>query len=316
MGMGVIVVGVLLLFSYRQIDRLSYPIYLFTLLLLALVAVKGHSVLGAQRWLQLGPLVLQPSEVIKPAIVIALSKYFYARKSQQLMDLRGVFLPCLITLVPAILILKQPDLGTAIIVVIVAGSMILFAGVERKILITTAALFILAVPVAWNFVLHDYQKNRLYTFLNPEKDAKGKGYQTIQSRIAIGSGELFGKGYLNGTQTKLRFLPKQHTDFAFSTFAEEFGFVGSLVVLFLYASLCLLGIQIAQTAKDPFGMYLAFGMTILIGWQAVINLSMEAGILPVVGVPIPLFSYGGTSLLSTLLAIGILMNISMRKYLF
>ncbi len=306
----------LLFFDYRVIERLAYPVYALALVLLVFVLVKGRAALGAQRWLQVGPLSIQPSELIKPAVVFALARFFHRRRDTGPMGFRNVLLPALLAGVPVVLILKQPDLGSALIVICVSGAMILFAGVQRKLILSLAMLLAVAVPLAWNFGLHDYQRDRIYTFLSPEKDARGKGYQAIQSRIAIGSGELVGRGYLKGTQTKLQFLPKQHTDFIFSNFAVEFGFLGSVVILFIFCSFTLLGVNVAQTSKEKFGMVLAFGLAMLVGLQAWINLAMEAGLLPVVGVPLPLFSYGGTSLLTTLLAIGILLNISMRRYLF
>jgi rod shape determining protein RodA len=315
-GIGMLVIIFLLFPDYRILERLSYPIYFVSLFLLFLVLIKGRTALGAQRWLQLGPLSIQPSELIKPAMVMVLAKYLYSRRDQRPMGFGGMILPGLIAGVPMALILKQPDLGTSIIVGVIAAVMILFAGVQKKVLFTLLIIGMVAVPLVWQFGLHQYQKDRVYTFLSPEKDAKGKGYQTIQSRIAIGSGQLIGKGYLKGTQTKLQFLPKQHTDFAYSSFAEEFGFFGSIVIIFLYASLIFLSVNVAQTARERFGMMMALGMATLIGSQVWINLGMEMGMLPVVGVPLPLFSYGGTSLLSTMLAIGVLLNISMRRYVF
>ncbi|MFH1018845.1 MAG: rod shape-determining protein RodA [Pseudomonadota bacterium] len=313
-GMGVLLA--LLFFDYRLVERMAYPIYVLALILLAFVLFKGKVALGAQRWLQIGPLSIQPSELIKPAVVLAFARFFHRRHDTGPLGFRHFIGPALLAGIPVVLILKQPDLGTALIVTCVSGAMILFAGVQKKLILSLAALLAVAGPVAWTYGLHDYQKDRITTFLSPEKDARGKGYQTIQSRIAIGSGELLGRGYLKGTQTKLQFLPKQHTDFIFSNFAEEFGFLGTALILFLYASFTLLGVNVALTSKEQFGMLLAFGLAVLVGAQAWINLAMESGLLPVVGVPLPLFSYGGTSLLATLAAIGMLLNISMRRYLF
>ncbi len=313
--------GVLIAFAatlpdYRVLKRVGYPIYGMVLFLLAFVLVKGKTALGAQRWLQVGSFSIQPSEMAKLAIVLCLAQYFQNRREKKSMGFLDLILPVLLALFPFVLILKQPDLGTALVLAFVAASMTLFMGVERKVLVIIFITILGAAPMAWKFLLHDYQKDRVVTFLNPEKFAQGKGYQVIQSKIAIGSGELIGKGYLKGTQSKLEFLPKQHTDFIFSNFAEEFGFLGSIFVLFLYLSFCLLGLNVSLTAKDEFGMVLAFGLTALISCQAVINLGMEMGALPVVGITLPLFSYGGTSLLTSLVAIGFLLNISMRRFIF
>jgi len=313
---GVVIAFFALFFDYRHLQRLAYPIYVIILIALVLVLIKGRIALGAQRWLQLGPLSIQPSELAKVAVAFCLARYFHARRSGSQMNFLDLIVPGLLTVIPFILILRQPDLGTGLIVVSVAGALILFAGVQRRVLITIALAGLVMAPIAWKFVLRPYQQDRVRTFINPEKYALGKGYQIIQSKIAIGSGELTGKGYLKGTQSKLQFLPKQYTDFVFSNFAEEWGFVGSVILLSLFALFSFLGLNVAYSAKEPFGMMLAFGLTALILSQAAINLGMEMGLLPVVGVTLPLFSYGGTSLVTTLFTVGILLNISMRRYMF
>lgn len=315
-SLGLFLILILVFIDYRILERLAYPIYVLTLLLLVVVLFMGKSAQGAQRWIPLGPVTLQPSELAKIAMAICLAKYFHSQRRQEPMGFAALFKPFLLTVLPFVLILKQPDLGTSLIVLSVSASMILFMGVRRSVIITLVLGFLASAPLAWKFVLRPYQKDRVISFLNPEKFPLSKGYQVIQSKVAIGSGQLVGKGYLKGSQSKLQFLPKQHTDFVFSNFAEEFGFVGSMIILALYASLAILGLNVALNAKEAFGMMLAFGLTMLIACQAVINLGMETGALPVVGMTLPLFSYGGTSLLVSFVAIGILLNISMRRFMF
>jgi rod shape determining protein RodA len=315
-GLGLALALLVMLVDYRLLAHLAYPIYVVILILLAIVLFKGKAALGAQRWISLGPLSIQPSELSKLAVVFCLAKYFHTRREKEQLGFAGLLWPALLTGVPFLLILKQPDLGTGLVVASVAISLILFFGVKLRVIVIALLIAGASVPLVWKYALHGYQKDRVITFLAPEKFSQGKGYQVIQSMIAIGAGELTGKGYLKGSQSKLQFLPKQYTDFVFSNFAEEFGFLGSAFLLFLFASLALLCLNVSFTAKETFGMFLAFGLTAMISCQAVINLAMESGALPVVGITLPLFSYGGTSLLTTMMAIGLLMNISMRRYIF
>ena len=313
-SVGLVIMALILFFDYRILERVSYLFHAATILLLVLVLFKGKAALGAQRWLQLGPISVQPSELVKITMALALAKYFQTRSGP--ISLWGLFWPAVLTMIPVALILKQPDLGTSIIVVFVSGAMVLFVGVKKKVILMALVCAVVTGPMVWQYGLRPYQKDRVYTFLNPEKDALGKGYQIIQSKIAVGSGQLTGKGFKKGSQTKLQFLPKQHTDFVFSNFAEEFGFLGSAFVLILYALFSILGLNVALTAKDRFGLMLGVGLTTLVISQVWVNLGMEIGLLPVVGVTLPLFSYGGTSILTTLLCVGILLNISMRRYVF
>jgi len=214
-----------------------------------------------------------------------------------------------------LLILKQPDLGTALLIFFIGGTMALFAGIRRR---TLGLLGCLGGLVAWAgwYKLHDYQRERILTFLDPERDPLGSGYHIIQSKIAVGSGGFLGKGFMAGTQSQLSFLPERHTDFAFSVFAEEWGFSGCLVLIALYLLLLLWGIYIARRAADRFGMFLALGVTAMLFWHIVVNLGMVIGLLPVVGVPLPLFSYGGTSMITTMIGVGLLLNVSMRRFVF
>lgn len=313
---GILIALTLSVIDYRVMEKFSEALYWFTIFLLLMVLFFGKVSQGAQRWIQLGGLAIQPSEPMKIAIVIMLARYFQRKYDGRRLGFVELIVPFLYCLIPFLLILKEPDLGTSLVVFCTGLSMILFVGIRRNILVFGLILVMILIPVAWKFVMHDYQKDRVLTFINPEKYALGKGYQVIQSKIAIGSGELTGKGYLKGTQSKLQFLPKQHTDFAFSNFAEEFGFIGSTILLGLYASLGILGFNIALTARDSFGMYIAFGLTTLVVSQAIVNLGMEIGLLPVVGITLPLFSYGGSSLITTMIALGILLNISSKRFIF
>jgi rod shape determining protein RodA len=229
--------------------------------------------------------------------------------------LRDLWLPAIILIIPFVLIVKQPDLGTALVLIFIAASMLLFAGLQRQTLIALGFAGVGTAVAGW-FMLHNYQKARILTFMNPEADPLGSGYHIIQSKIAVGSGGFWGKGFMAGTQSQLSFLPERHTDFAFSVFAEEWGFSGSMVLLLGYLFLIVWGIYVARRAADRFGMFLAIGVTSMIFWHIVINLGMVIGLLPVVGVPLPLFSYGGTSMITTMIGVGLLMNVSMRRFMF
>ncbi|HMQ10246.1 MAG TPA: rod shape-determining protein RodA [Oligoflexia bacterium] len=314
--LSVMVAAGIALFDYRLWSRYVYPIYGLTLLILLYVLFFGKTSQGAQRWIRIAGVAFQPSELAKISVVLTMAKYYSEKRDFGAMGIVQLIKPILLMLLPFLLVLKQPDLGTALIL---AGSgviMTLFVGVEKKIVITTVVLMLASVPLVWKYMLHPYQKDRVVSFLNPEKYPLSKGYQVIQSKIAIGSGQFFGKGYLKGTQSKLQFLPKQHTDFVFSNFAEEFGFMGSFFLIALYTALGVLGFSIALHARDSFGLFLALGTTCLLLTQTIINLGMEIGMLPVVGMTLPILSYGGSSLLTTFVGVGILMNVSLRRYLF
>jgi len=303
-------------FDYHALERLAWHIYLLTIILLVLVMVIGMISKGAQRWLNLGFINIQPSELAKLSIVIILAQFFSTHGEYPDYRLRDLWQPFLLILVPCLLIGEQPDLGSALVLAIVAFSIILLMKVRwTSLFILIATTLVAAVPCYFT-LLNEYQKKRIHTFLNPESDPLGAGYHIIQSKIAVGSGLLTGKGYLKGTQTRLHFLPEQHTDFAFSVWAEEWGFFGSIFLLILYLFLILWGINIAKNSKDKFGSTLAIGITALVFWQMVINVGMTIGLLPVVGIPLVLFSYGGSSVLATMLGMGLLMNISIRRFMF
>ena len=315
LAVGLGVMCVTLTYDYRHLEKLSYPIYIITIVLLLAVMFGGKMVSGSRRWLPLGPLSLQPAELAKIAIILALATYFNRRPRMEAMRLKDLIVPGILVLIPVGLIIKQPDLGSGILVVLVAASIILFVGVRWRTLVGCGLTMVMLSPVIWHF-LKDYQRQRVLTFLDPGKDPLGAGYHILQSMIAVGSGQFWGKGFLQGTQSQLYFLPEQHTDFVFSVFAEEWGFVGSAVLLLLFTALALWGLSVARDCKERFGHLLALGVTALIFWQIFINLCMVTGFLPVVGIPLPLFSYGGSSLITTLLGVGFLLNIRMRRYLF
>ncbi|MFH1950134.1 MAG: rod shape-determining protein RodA [Pseudomonadota bacterium] len=301
--------------NYYVLERLAYPVYFFTIVLLILVLIVGKVMSGSQRWLSLGAVSFQPSELAKIAIVLVLAKFFSERGDYREYRLRDLWQPFVLTAIPCFLILKEPDLGSALFLGLVSFSVILIVKVYWKSLVILAGSSLLAAPLIW-FGLREYQQKRVLSFLSPDMDPLGAGYHINQSKIAIGSGQFWGKGFLKGTQTRLHFLPEQHTDFVFSVLAEEWGLAGSIALLLIYLFLILWGLNIAKSSKDRFGSILAAGIVAIIFWQVAINVGMVTGLLPVVGIPLILLSYGGSSLITTMAAIGILMSISMRRFMF
>jgi rod shape determining protein RodA len=312
MGFGLLIL--ILFFDYHTFIRYAYPFYLFCLLLLVMVMLLGRTTSGSQRWLQMGFFSFQPSELTKIALVLALTRFFTENENPQGYRLRDLLTPFLLLAIPLLLVFRQPDLGTSTLLILIFLSMLTFMGVQAKTWLTLGGGCAVAAPLFWYF-LKDYQKIRLLTFLNPDLDPLKAGYHIMQSKIAVGSGTFWGKGFLKGTQSQLHFLPEQHTDFVFSVWAEEWGFLGSFLLLFLFLLLISRGLKIANTSKDRAGTLLALGITAMLFWQTFVNVGMVVGILPVVGVPLPLFSYGGTSVIATLMGIGVLMNISMRRFM-
>jgi len=302
-------------FDYHLLERLAYLIYFFSISLLVLVLVLGEIYSGSQRWLNIWGITFQPSEFFKITLIIVLAAYFADHGEYTEYRLRDLWRPFLLIIVPFLLIIKQPDLGTALILIFISFSIILFMKVNWKSLLILIMISLLSAPFIW-FNLKDYQQKRILSFLNPGSDPLGSGYHIIQSKIAVGSGLLWGKGFLKGTQTHLHFLPEQHSDFAFSVMAEEWGFVGSAFLLILYLLLILWGINIAKNSKDMFGTILAVGIVSIVFWQLIINVSMAIGLLPVVGIPLVFLSSGGSSIISTMAGMGLLMNISMRRFMF
>jgi rod shape determining protein RodA len=301
------------LFDYRLLMTWNYLLYGIVVCLLLASLLFGGSIAGTQRWIDLGFFRLQPSEPAKLMLVISLASYYYRRDTGRGFTIGQLLVPMALTGLLFILVLQQPDLGTALMFAGIFISMTLFVKLKWStvgiILGSCSAL----IPIGWIFFLKPYQRQRIQTFLNPESDPTNSGYHILQSKIAVGSGLKFGKGYLKGTQGHLHFLPERHTDFAFSVWAEEWGFAGALFFLAIYFFMILWGLNVCLVSRDKFGVLLAFGIVSLIFWQAIINLLMVMGFLPVVGIPLPLFSYGGSSLMTTLIGIGLLMNIRMRR---
>lgn len=316
MGMGVLVMLAALVPDYRRLERAGPFIFVAGVAGLIAVLAIGPIIKGAQRWLIVGPVRLQPSELFKIIMVVIFARLLARRQSNASLGLLDLILPAAIAAVPAVLILKQPDLGTAMLVVLTSATFLLIVPVRIRTVLSLGISGLAFVTVAWIFYLHDYQKQRISTFLNPDLDPLGTAYHAIQSQIAVGSGGIFGTGWRQGSQTQLDFLPEQQTDFVFSVLGEEWGFVGAATICLVYVALMIRGLMIARASKDLFGAYLAIGVTGMFFWAGTINVGMVIGVLPVVGVPLPLFSYGGSSLLTCMLGIGLLMNVSMRRYLF
>jgi rod shape determining protein RodA len=305
-----------MLVDYQQLKRVSLWLYILALLLLFAVLFIGKDVNGSKRWLELGGFQFQPSEFMKIAIVIYLSSYFSSQETSPYPDLKKLALPVFLVMIPVLVILTQPDLGTAITILAISGTVIFFVGIRWRYIISGALLIAPLLYPVWEHVLKPYQKRRILILLRPDLDPLGAGYHIRQSKIAIGSGMLWGKGFLNGTQNKLHFLPEKHTDFIFSVWAEEWGFVGCFVLLTLFALLIVLCLRVARRSKDRYGSLLVVGMTGLVLWQVLINIGMVIGLLPVVGITLPFVSYGGSSLITLCLAIGLIENVSMRRYIF
>lgn len=287
--------------------RHAYTIYVLALLMLIVVEIAGHTAMGATRWLRVGSVNLQPSEFMKLALIFALARYFHMINQEDVGRISYLFLPLFMIALPVLLILKQPNLGTALITTMISGAIFFVAGVRlwKFGLVISGALA--AIPVAWRF-MHDYQKKRVLTFLNPESDPLGDGYNIIQSKIAIGSGGFTGKGFLHGSQSQLEFLPEHQTDFIFTTFAEEFGFMGGIFMLGLLAIIIITGTLISLRCHNHFGRLVATGITTMFFLHVFINIGMNMGMLPVVGTPLPLLSYGGTILITMLVGFGFLLN--------
>lgn len=311
------IIGLVLMVAVALVDvriwlRIAYPLYGAMLVLLIAVEIMGHMGMGAQRWINLGFFVLQPSELMKLTLVLALAKYFHSLSLEDISHPIKLIAPLLMVLVPVTLVLMQPNLGTAMLLLLASGAMFFAGGVRWWKFVIVIALAAAIMPYAWHH-LHDYQKARLMTFLNPSADPLGTGYNILQSKIALGSGGLFGKGFGQGTQSQLQFLPEKHTDFIFVVLAEEFGMMGALFLLGLYFLLILYGFMIALTTRNQFGRLTAFGLTTTFFLYVFVNVAMVTGTIPVVGIPLPLVSYGGTAMLTLLLGCGLLLGISVHR---
>jgi rod shape determining protein RodA len=315
LGTGAAVMILAFSIDYQWFERFAYPAYVIGLLMLLAVLLFGKTVSGSRRWLDLGFVVAQPSELMKPLLVIALARFFARQEKKGGYRLRELWLPALMVLLPVALIAMEPDLGTAALLLAISVSVILFVGVSPSSLMVLGGFAFGSLPLFW-FLMKGYQRQRILTLLDPGRDPLGAGYHIIQSKIAVGSGKFWGKGFLQGTQGQLRFIPEHHTDFIFTVLAEEWGFVGSMLLLTLFLCFLLRGLNVARRSRDQFGSLLAFGTTAIVFWHVVINVAMVLGMLPVVGIPLPLVSYGGSSAVVTLASVGILLNVAMRKFVF
>ena len=292
--------------------RMAYPFYIVSVLMLVAVDVMGKGAMGAQRWLDFKVIQIQPSELMKIALVMALARYYHHLSREQVERILYAVPPVLAMLVPVALVMVQPDLGTAM-VLLLAGTTVMFAaGVKLWKFLLAGLLAIGSLPVAWS-MMRDYQRGRVLTFLDPDRDPLGAGYHITQSKIAIGSGGLQGKGFGEGTQSALNFLPEKHTDFIFTMWTEETGLLGGVILLTLFALLLAYGFVIARSSRNHFGRVLAMGVTINIFLYVFINIAMVMGLIPVVGVPLPLVSYGGTAMLTVLFACGLLLGVSIHR---
>ena len=309
-GLGML--AAIAIIDVRLLLRYAYFFYGLVFVLLVVVEVKGFVGGGAQRWVDLGFMNLQPSELMKPAIVLALARYFHGVNMEEIGQPTTLLFPLALIFAPTGLIMIQPDLGTALLIIMGSGILLFMAGVRMWKFLVLGGLGLAAIPVAWN-LLHDYQQNRILTFLDPERDPLGAGYHILQSKIALGSGGLFGKGFMAGTQSHLNFLPERQTDFIFTMLAEEFGMMGGLVLLGLYVILLIYGYAIAFRCRHQFGRLVAIGITTGFFLYFFINIAMVMGLVPVVGVTLPFISYGGTSLLTLMLSVGLLMNIHVHR---
>ncbi|HUD51348.1 rod shape-determining protein RodA [Parvibaculum sp.] len=309
-GVGIMIVAAVI--DLRLWMRVAYPMYAVALVLVTAVDIVGFKGMGAQRWLNLGIIQLQPSEIMKVAILLALARYFHGLTLEETSRIKNLIVPLLLVVVPVGLVVKQPDLGTAILLTVSGVVLFFAAGLAWRYFIFGGAAVLAAIPVIWDR-LHDYQRNRVFTFLDPERDPLGAGYHILQSKIALGSGGVFGKGFMAGTQAHLNFLPEKQTDFIFTMLSEELGFVGGLTLLAFYSVVLIFSFSVAIQCRNQFGRLLALGIAVMFFFYVFINTAMVMGLLPVVGVPLPLVSYGGTAMLSLMFAFGLLMSVYVHR---
>jgi rod shape determining protein RodA len=313
-----VVVGALLAIlaaaiDYRHYERLTTFLYVGGMISLAMVFILGNDIRGSSRWIEIGGFAFQPSEFMKIVVILVVARFVHNDPKLEPRTLVDLLPPLALTAVPCLAVYAQPDLGTAIIYALIALSILAMNRVRRRAVLTLVAIAGVAIPLAWNYVMRDYQKARITSFLNPEADKTGTGWHALQSQTAIGNGQLWGEGYMQGTQNQFGLLPDQFSDFPFAVFAEDWGFAGAVVLIALYAFLCIWSIHIASQAKDRFGAAVAIGVGAMVFWHAVCNIGMATGVLPVVGITLPLFSYGGSSVVTMMIGIGLLMNVSMRR---
>ncbi len=311
-GMGFVLLILVAITDLKVLFRFSYVFYVLGVALLLIVEIKGHIGMGAQRWINLGFINLQPSELIKLGMILAIARYCHLAAAETKGGLRLVFMPILLLGLPILLILHQPDLGTALLCVLVCFFLMFLAGAPLWVFCALGVSAMAMVPIAWQ-LLRSYQKQRVLTFLDPERDPLGAGYHIIQSKIALGSGGVTGKGFMQGTQSHLDFLPEKQTDFIFTMFAEEFGFIGGLILLGLYLVLVFFGILMSMQARSVYGKLVGMGVITHLFFSLFINIAMVMGLLPVVGEPLPLLSYGGSSLIVTMIGFGLLMSVYVHR---
>jgi rod shape determining protein RodA len=305
------------LLDYSYINRIAYIVYFLNLAAILYVTFYGKIALGAQRWIDLGFFHYQPSETMKMCLIMVMAKVLSIRNTEgRGMGLKQLMWPLIIMGVPFILVVEQPDLGTGMMLTAIGCSMIIFCKVRKLILGVCIAGAMIALPAAWKWGLKEYQRQRVVNFISPTNDPRGSGYNSIQSKIAVGSGKLLGKGFRKGTQSQLEFLPERHTDFIYSVLSEEHGFVGSVTTIALFCVLFLIAIRIASTSRDKFGALLTVGVVAYVFWHMFVNMGMVIGLLPIVGVPLPLLSYGGSSMLTTMTGLGIVSSVAYRRYIF
>lgn len=312
LGIGAVVVLVLISIDYRVLARWAYLGYIAGLMVLAAVLVLGRTAQGARRWLAVGPLTVQPSELFKLVLILTVAAYLASREDHR-PGWDRVALPLLLVAPAFALIVKQPDLGTALVLIPVVMALLFVGGARWRDLALLMGGGLAAAPAFW-FFLRDYQRERLLVYLDPFRDPLGSAWNVIQAKITIGSGQLVGKGLFGGTQSRLAFLPERHTDFIFAAFAESWGFLGAIGLLAAYGLLALRGLEVAATARDSLGSLLATGATVLLASQALVNLGMVTGLLPIVGIPLPMVSYGGSALLTALGAVALIENVRMRRF--
>ncbi len=309
-----IIIPTCMIFGYEGLKNKAYLFYIIVILSLIAVLFFGKFAGGSKRWINLGIVNFQPSEFAKIGIIILLANIYSESLSEKGLSFAELIKPMVLVFVPVVLVLEQPDLGTALLFIIIAASMTFFVKIKKKTFLLLLFWCCCLLPFLWYFFLEDYQKARVLTFLFPNRDPLGSSYQIIQSKIAIGSGMLTGKGFLNGTQKALSFLPEQHTDFIWSVIAEETGFLGTSFVLLCFITFFGAGLDISYNCQDDFGAILAFGLVSMLFWQFFINVCMVIGLMPIVGMALPFLSYGGSSVITNMLAVGILLSISMRRF--
>ena len=313
-GVCFVIMIVLALIDLRVWFALAYPVYALGLVLLVAVDLFGRTTMGAQRWLQIGPIGIQPSEIMKVGLVLALARFYHSASGKSAQLSWWLLIPAILILLPVGLVAKQPDLGTAMLIMMTGGIMVVLAGLSWRLITAGFVGLALLLPPVYLFGLHDYQKKRLFTFINPEGDPSGSGYHILQSKIALGSGGLLGKGYGLGSQSQLNFLPEKQTDFIFATLAEEFGFVGCVSILLLYAAVIFMALRTSYLSHSHFGRLASAGVTATFALYVLINGSMVMGLAPVVGVPMPLLSYGGTVMLTVMVGFGLVMAVRVHRY--